>query len=150
MPKFLDSLPMILSRALDDIMPQYRSLFQAHGITDQQWRVMRALWEQEHLTSKQISQITLIPAPSLVGILDRLEKKGLLGRLRSVEDRRLVFIRPTKAGRELQEIMLPKIEEIHNFLIERVTNKEWNEMKRILDKLSGHSGPSEKIFGTGN
>ena len=150
MPKFLDSLPMILSRALDDIMPQYRSLFQAHGITDQQWRVMRALWEQEHLTSKQISQITLIPAPSLVGILDRLEKKGLLGRLRSVEDRRLVFIRPTKAGRELQEIMLPKIEEIHNFLIERVTNKEWNEMKRILDKLGGHSGPSAKIFGTGN
>lgn len=150
MPKFLDSLPMILSRSLDDIMPQYRSLFQAHGITDQQWRVMRALWEQEHLTSKQISQITLIPAPSLVGILDRLEKKGLLGRLRSVEDRRLVFIRPTKAGRELQEIMLPKIEEIHNFLIERVTGKEWNEMKRILDKLSGHSGPSAKIFGTGN
>ena len=150
MPKFLDSLPMILSRSLDDIMPQYRSLFQAHGITDQQWRVMRALWEQEHLTSKQISQITLIPAPSLVGILDRLEKKGLLGRLRSVEDRRLVFIRPTKAGRELQEIMLPKIEQIHNFLIERVTNKEWKEMKRILDKLSGHSSPSAKIFRTGN
>jgi DNA-binding MarR family transcriptional regulator len=111
---------------------------------------MRALWEQEHLTSKQISQITLIPAPSLVGILDRLEKKDLLGRLRSVEDRRLVFIRPTKAGRELQEIMLPKIEQIHNFLIERVTSKEWKEMKRILDKLSGHSGPSAKIFGTGN
>ena len=150
MPKFLDSLPMVLSRSLDDIMPQYRSLFQTHGITDQQWRVMRALWEQEHLTSKQISQITLIPAPSLVGILDRLEKKGLLGRLRSVKDRRLVFIRPTKAGRELQEIMVPKIEEIHNFLIERVTSKEWNEMKRILDKLSGHSGPSAKIFGTGN
>ena len=150
MPKFLDSLPMILSRSLDDIMPQYRSLFQAHGITDQQWRVMRALWEQEHLTSKQISQITLIPAPSLVGILDRLEKKGLLGRLRSVKDRRLVFIRPTRAGRELQELMLPKIEEIHNFLKERVTSTEWNEMKRILDKLSGHSSPSAKIYGTGN
>ena len=126
MPKFLDSLPMILSRSLDDIMPQYRSLFQAHGITDQQWRVMRALWEQEHLTSKQISQITLIPAPSLVGILDRLEKKGLLGRLRSVKDRRLVFIRPTRAGRELQELMLPKIEEIHNFLKERVTQSHSN------------------------
>lgn len=150
MPKFLDSLPMILSRSLDDIMPQYRSLFQAHGITDQQWRVMRALWEKEHLTSKKISQITLIPAPSLVGILDRLEKKGLLGRLRSVKDRRLVFIRPTRAGRELQELMLPKIEEIHNFLKERVTSTEWNEMKRILDKLSGHSSPSAKIFRTGN
>jgi len=77
MPRFLDSLPMILSRSLDRIMPVYRTLFQEHAITDQQWRVMRALWEQKHLTSKQISEITLLPSPSLVGILDRLEKKGL-------------------------------------------------------------------------
>ena len=46
MPRFLDSLPMILSRSLDRIMPVYRTLFQEHAITDQQWRVMRALWEQ--------------------------------------------------------------------------------------------------------
>ena len=148
--KFSRSLPMALLRAREVVMERFRPNLRENSLTDQQWRVMRALWEQEHLTSKKISQITLIPAPSLVGILDRLEKKGLLGRLRSVEDRRLVFIRPTKAGRELQEIMLPKIEEIHNFLIERVTNKEWNEMKRILDKLSGHSSPSAKIFRTGN
>jgi DNA-binding MarR family transcriptional regulator len=83
MPKFLESLPMLLSRTLDGIMPRYRSLFQAHGLTDQQWRVLRALWEQKHLTSAEISQMTLLPAPSLVGILDRLEKKGLIGRLRS-------------------------------------------------------------------
>ncbi len=41
MPKFLESLPMLLSRTLDGIMPRYRSLFQAHGLTDQQWRVLR-------------------------------------------------------------------------------------------------------------
>jgi len=75
MPKFLDSLPMILSRSLDRVMPSYRRLFQANDLTDQQWRVLRALWEKQHLTSAQISQITLLPPPSLVGILDRLEKK---------------------------------------------------------------------------
>jgi len=75
MPKFLDSLPMILSRSLDRVMPSYRRLFQANDLTDQQWRVLRALWEQQHLTSSEISQITLLPPPSLVGILDRLAKK---------------------------------------------------------------------------
>jgi DNA-binding MarR family transcriptional regulator len=42
--------------------------------------------------------MTLLPAPSLVGILDRLEKKRLIGRLRSVKDRRHVHIIPKQAG----------------------------------------------------
>jgi homoprotocatechuate degradation regulator HpaR len=136
MPKFLDSVPMLLSRALDGIMPTYRSLFQAHDLTDQQWRVLRALWEQKHLTSAQISQITLLPTPSLVGILDRLEKKGLIGRLRSVEDRRHVHIIPTQAGRDLQERMLPKVEQIHDSYLQRITPEEWDELNRIVNKMA--------------
>ena len=147
MPKFLDSLPMILSRSIDGIMPVYRTLFQEHAITDQQWRVMRALWEQKHLTSKQISEITLLPSPSLVGILDRLEKKGFIGRLRSVEDRRLVYIVPTLAGRELQELMLPKIEQIHDLFMKKVTPEEWGELNRILDKLNEYKTSSEIVLG---
>jgi len=57
MPKFLDSLPMILSRSLDRVMPSYRRLFQANDLTDQQWRVLRALWEKQHLTSAQITSL---------------------------------------------------------------------------------------------
>ena len=148
MPKFLDSLPMILSRTLDGVMPVYRALFQEHAITDQQWRVMRALWEQKHLTSKQISEITLLPSPSLVGILDRLEKKGFVGRLRSIEDRRLVYIVPTQAGRKLQELMLPKIEQIHDRFMYQVTPDEWGELNRILDKLNDYKTTS--VIASGN
>ena len=148
MPKFLDSLPMILSRTLDGVMPVYRALFQEHAITDQQWRVMRALWEQKHLTSKQISEITLLPSPSLVGILDRLEKKGFVGRLRSIEDRRLVYIVPTQAGRKLQELMLPKIEQIHDRFMHQVTPDEWGELNRILDKLNDYKTTS--VIASGN
>ena len=147
MPKFLNSLPMILSRTLDGVMPVYRALFQEHAITDQQWRVMRALWEQKHLTSKQISEITLLPSPSLVGILDRLEKKGFVGRLRSVEDRRLVYIVPTQAGRKLQELMLPKIEQIHDKFMHQVTPDEWGELNRILDKLNDYKTTSVIALG---
>ena len=147
MPKFLDSLPMILSRTLDGVMPVYRALFQEHAITDQQWRVMRALWEQKHLTSKQISEITLLPSPSLVGILDRLEKKGFVGRVRSVEDRRLVYIIPTQSGRKLQELMLPKIEQIHDKFMHQVTPDEWGELNRILDKLNDYKTTSVIALG---
>ena len=136
MPKFLDSLPMILSRSLDRVMPSYRRLFQANDLTDQQWRVLRALWEQQHLTSAEISHITLLPPPSLVGILDRLEKKNLIGRLRSTKDRRHVHIIPTPKGRALMEHMMPMVDHIHDDFMQRVTTVEWDEFNRILDKLS--------------
>ena len=136
MPKFLDSLPMILSRSLDRVMPSYQRLFQANDLTDQQWRVLRALWEKQHLTSAQISQITLLPPPSLVGILDRLEKKDLIGRLRSTEDRRHVHIIPTQKGRTLMEHMMPMVDRVHDDFMQRVTAAEWAEFNRIFEKLS--------------
>jgi DNA-binding MarR family transcriptional regulator len=111
-------------------------LFQANDLTDQQWRVLRALWEKQHLTSAQISQITLLPPPSLVGILDRLEKKNLIGRLRSTEDRRHIHIIPTQKGRALMEHMMPMVERIHDDFMQRVTAAEWDEFNRILNKLS--------------
>ena len=115
---------MILSRSLDRVMPSYRRLFQANDQTDQQWWVLRALWEQKHLTSSEISQITLLPPPSLAGILDRLEKKNLIGRLRSTKDRRHVNIIPTQKGRVLMEHMMPMVDRIHNDFMQRVTTAE--------------------------
>lgn len=135
MPKFLDSLPMILSRSLDRVMPSYRRLFQANDLTDQQWRVLRALWEKQHLTSAQISQITLLPPPSLVGILDRFKKKNLIGCLRSNEDHRHVNIIPTQKGRAFMEHMMPTADRFRADLPRRVTAAEWAELNLILDKL---------------
>ncbi|MDT2075942.1 MAG: hypothetical protein RMX26_08140 [Planktomarina sp.] len=63
MPKFIVSLPMLLNRALDKVMPTYHSLFQAYDLTDQKWRVLQVLWEQKHLTSAELSQITILPTP---------------------------------------------------------------------------------------
>ena len=136
MPKFLDSLPMILSRSLDRVMPSYRRLFQANDLTDQQWRVLRALWEKQHLTSAPISQITLFPPPSLVGILDRLKKKNLIGCLRSTEDHRHVNIIPTQKGRAFMEHMMSTADRFRADLPRRVTAAEWAELNPILDKLS--------------
>ena len=85
---FDQSLPMILHRTLDAVMPDYRELFARYNLTEQQWRVLRVLWSSKKVTSVELSNRTLIPAPSLVGVRDRLEKKGLVTRVRSEEDRR--------------------------------------------------------------
>ena len=132
---FTHSLPMLLNRSLDAIMPPYRDLFQEFGVTEQQWRILRVLWEQKHLTSTQISTLTLLPAPSLVGILDRLEKKGLVKRLRSSTDRREVNITITKLGKELQLQVMPKVKKIQNQIKQKLSTTEWKHINKILEKI---------------
>ena len=132
---FTASLPMLLNRSLDAIMPPYRDLFQEFGVTEQQWRVLRVLWEQKHLTSAQISILTLLPSPSLVGILDRLEKKELVKRLRSSSDRREINITITDKGRELQSEVLPKVKKIQDQIKVILTDSEWRELNKCLEKI---------------
>ena len=133
---FTLSLPMLLNRSLDAIMPPYRDLFQEFGVTEQQWRVLRVLWEQKHLTSAQISSLTLLPSPSLVGILDRLERKDLVKRLRSTSDRREINITITNLGRELQSKVMPKVKLIQDQTREKLSPTEWKQINNILKKLN--------------
>ena len=133
---FTSSLPMLLNRSLDAIMPPYRDLFQEFGVTEQQWRVLRVLWEQKHLTSAQISSLTLLPSPSLVGILDRLERKDLVKRLRSTSDRREINITITNLGRELQSQVMPKVKLIQDQTREKLSPTEWKQINNILKKLN--------------
>ena len=135
-PAFSTSLPMQLYKALDAIMPEYRNLFYKYDLTEQQWRILRVLWTENNITVAQLSKITLLPAPSLVGILDRLVKKNLLIRNRSDKDRRQVQISLTTKGQELLQVVAPSVLAIHSRVKARVSNEEWQSLERLLKKFS--------------
>ena len=83
MLRFEESLPHMLYRTLDAIMPAYRTLLDEFGLTQQQWRVLRLLWTQGPMTSAQIARRAFFTRSSMVGILDRLEARGLIAFLSS-------------------------------------------------------------------
>ncbi len=136
MTSFDRSLPMILHRTLDAVMPEYRELFARFDLTEQQWRIMRVLWTSKKVTSATLSSKTLLPAPSLVGIVDRLEKKGFVSRVRSVEDRRVVFIIATAEGRALEQEVTPLVAEIDARLRASVSAKDWTRMEQTLTQIA--------------
>ena len=135
-PSFGDTLPMQLYRTLDAIMPEYRNLFAKNNLTEQQWRILRVLWADNNITVAKLSEKTLLPAPSLVGILDRLVKKDLINRSRSKKDRREVKITLTQNGQKLQEAVAPRVLEIHIKLKSKVSISEWNQMEVVLHKFT--------------
>ena len=79
---------------------------------------------------------TLIPAPSLVGVIDRLEKSGLVARRRSSRDRRRVLIHATERGRQLQAELAPLVARAYTELMQSLAPREWIRLLESLEKLS--------------
>jgi len=142
---FTQSLPMMLYRALDVVMPRFRVIFKEFGLTEQQWRVLRILWEQESITLGFLAEVTLIPAPSLVGILDRLADQGLVLRVRSDSDRRSVLISATDEGKKLHLKVKPKVEKAYAQLQELIGSKEWQIIIDNLEKVIVLGSQKNKI-----
>lgn len=135
MPAFRDTLPMLLNITLDGVMPVYRELFARNGLTEQQWRVLRVLWAEGPVTTTHLSRQTLLPAPSLVGILDRLQAKGLIARERRDTDRRKVHVAATDKGRTLHDRVMPDLTRVHDRVTGAVSGPEWQAMAATLARI---------------
>ena len=125
-------------------MPAYRELFARYELTEQQWRILRVLWEAEPLSASEVAKRTCLPSPSLVGILDRLEKKELISRIRSTSDRRIVHVTLTGQGRALGEEIAPQVAAIHDGLKARVSPEEWQVLSGLLQTIQDPNSVAEK------
>lgn len=87
-----------IARAVDI---QSRKLDRTCGLTLPQLIVLRSVGDLGEVTSRAISTEADLSAPTVVGILDKLEDKGLIERYRSLRDRRVVHTRLTPVGHDL-------------------------------------------------
>ncbi len=71
------------------------------GLTVPQLVSLRAIEQAGAITLRDLAAEVYLTPSTLVGIVDRLEAKGLIRRKRDAEDRRKVFLHATAAGRAL-------------------------------------------------
>lgn len=110
MRTFEESLPMLLLRARAAVMESFRPLHFERGVSEQQWRVLRVLFEAGEMDVISLAQATHLMAPSLSRILPSLEARGLIARRQHDVDQRrnLISLRP--AGRDMIQTHGPKSE----------------------------------------
>jgi homoprotocatechuate degradation regulator HpaR len=110
---FDHSLPMQLLRARELVMQRFRPHLQEHGLTEQQWRVVRALAETEALEINELSERCCILPASLSRILPKLAEGKLVSRTSNHHDQRRVIVSLTARGRELFRKIAPQSEKIY-------------------------------------
>ena len=81
---------------------------QAMGLTMAQFDVIATLGNTEGMKPKQLGERTLITKGTLTGVIDRLERKGLVQRLADPDDGRCQIVRLTASGQQLFESVFPR------------------------------------------
>ncbi|MCH8070495.1 MAG: homoprotocatechuate degradation operon regulator HpaR [Proteobacteria bacterium] len=96
---------MELLRAREAAMSRFRPMLRRHGLTEQQWRVIRALAAFQEIDASEIAKKSFLLAPSLTRILRFLEREELVKRSSDANDqRRYVFVLTGKGRRIYDEV----------------------------------------------
>ena len=129
---------MLLLRAREKMMERFRPLLTANGLTEQQWRVIRALNENGPMEPRQISDICTISSPSMAGVLARMEAMELITKERFADDQRRILVSLTKKSIGLVRVISKDLEVRYREL-ERVVGPEVVERvySAIDDLLAG-------------
>lgn len=126
------TLPMALLRAREVVMERFRPLLLSHGVTEQQWRVLRVLKEAEESDASDLASGASILAPSLSRIIKTLETRGLITTRKDPGDGRRALIRLTVEGRAFIRELAPESAAIYAELEAKVGRQR---IEALLDDL---------------
>ncbi len=108
---FQHSLPMELLRAREAAMVRFRPVLREHGLTEQQWRVIRTLADSGEVDAGELARRSFLLAPSLTRILQFLVKQGLVKRTSDNNDQRRSVLRLSARGQRVFESVGPDSEQ---------------------------------------
>ncbi|SEJ48292.1 DNA-binding transcriptional regulator, MarR family [Cyclobacterium xiamenense] len=107
-------------------------------ITVDQWLVMKNLDENERLSQTELAHLVFKDQPTLTRIVDILCKKGYVDRIPHPQDRRSYRLLLTSSGKEKVGELKPQIAQIRQKAWENLTERDFEEFKRILNTIYGN------------
>lgn len=135
MRDFSRSLPMSLLRAREAVMRQFRPSLRRHGITEQQWRILRALAAVETIEVTELARTAFLLGPSLSRILRDLEARHLIERRVAEADLRRAELSISAKGLKLIEAVAPSSETIYAAITKRYGARKLAELQEMLGVL---------------
>lgn len=127
----------LLTTAQHKVFQEMSSRLDQYGVTPVQYGVMYCLWTGKARTPKEIATILQLENSTISGVLDRMEKKGLLERRVSLEDRRFIEVILTEKGRSLEEPILKTVEEVNYDIMSVLPENDQATLKDTLRILAG-------------
>ena len=122
-------------------------LLRRHGLgrlSPAQGRILMALYEQDDIPVRKLSEMTSLDKSTLSLSLTRMEQFGLVERSGDEKDRRVVRVKLTRSGRSYRQACHEAMQEMSDILYCGVTNEERGVFLRVLNQLFENVSEQER------
>ncbi len=126
------SLPVALLRTREAVMRQFRPVLRSVDLTEQQWRVLRALDSVPEIDATGLAMATFLLPPSLSRILRDLEKRHLISRRPDPADLRAWLISLTPEGKKVVDTAGARAETIYAAITDRIGQERLDTLMSLL------------------
>ncbi len=105
------------------------------GLTGAKWKIITVLSIKEGITQKRIADMLFVEAPTLVSVIDKMEKEGYVKRESDSNDRRNNLIFMTKKSKDIVDPIIDSILEIRNMGLNKISKKDMESAKKVLAQI---------------
>lgn len=105
------------------------------GLTSAKWKIIAVLSIKEGITQKHIADMLFVEAPTLVSVIDKMEKDGYVRRESDSNDRRNNLIFMTKKSKDIVDPIIDSILEIRNMGLDKISKKDMEAAKKVLSQI---------------
>lgn len=109
------------------------------GLAGSKWKIIVVLSLKEGITQKHIADMAFVEAPTLVPVIDKMEKEGYLTRQSDLKDRRNNLIFMTKKSRDIVDPIIECILEIRNMGLNKISKKDMEIAKKVLEQITSNT-----------
>ena len=104
-------------------------------LTSAQWKIIAILSIKEGVTQKTIADMAFVEAPTLVPVIDKMEKEGYLTRQSDPKDRRNNLIFMTEKSKDMVDPIIDSVLEVRNIGLDKISKKDMEITKKVLEQI---------------
>ena len=130
-----ESVGFLIRDTMMHIQIVLRAKLQRDGLSTAQYYLLRVLWEKEGLSQRELSDRVCTTEPTTQSALLRMEKKGLVRRVKNKIDRRANHIYLTAKGRKLEMELIPLAIGINNMASKGISKSDLKLFNEVIKKI---------------
>ena len=130
-----ESVGFLMKQILSSILTMADRRLAEHDLTHAQWVPLFKLAHGQCSTMAELSRSLQQDPAAMTRALDRLEAKGLVQRVRSSSDRRVLNLELTDAGRDVAKVVPAVLSEVLNLHLAGFTEAEWHTLLDFLTRM---------------
>lgn len=126
----------LLTTAQHTVFQKLSSRLEEYNVTPVQYGVLHCLWREGTAKPKEIANELKIENSTISGVLERMEKKELIRREISTDDRRFIEVTLTEMGKSLETPILNIVEQVNHDILAGFSEEECLLLKTFLKSIA--------------